>query len=240
MKKIYFILFLNLISFLGCVPKLEQVKDDSSSSYADKNLDRKIASENTKAIFNALDVQMNVRIGDREFIQNVFIDVFGPSADSIVKQFINNNGMALNGGCSQYEATYADNSTAGATSLIIDDIKSSCDYSVFNLPIVGIENSIREGLRIQACEKVVNDPTALVYLIDNVTGTSNVLATLNTIPTDLHITKIYNRFYPEKLIKPEVLESLRNISQSTTLTTAKDKFKLVALTVCMSADWQIP
>lgn len=219
---------------------MEQLTDEGASSYADKNLDRKVASENAKATFNALDVQMNTRIGDREYIQNVFIDVFGSSVDTIVKPFIINNGMALNGGCSQYEATYADNTAIGATSLILDDSKVSCDFSVVNLPIIGTENSIREGLRIQACEKAVNDNTSLFFLIDSVTGVTNVQATFSTLPSDVHITKIYNKFYPGKTIKDDVLASLRDIGQSATLTTAKDKFKIITLTVCMSADWQIP
>lgn len=226
-----------MIIFSSCVPTSDQVPD--SVQFTDKKLDRKIASENAKNTFNALSVQMNIRIGDREYIQNVFIDVFGTGADALVRPFIINQGPSLNGGCSQYEATYADNLVVNAA-LPIDDVKVDCNLSVLNLSVIGSENVIREGQRLQACEVVVNNSTALFYLIDKVTGITNVQASFATNPTVDHIKKIYSNFYPAQSIPSDVLTGLLDLGASTSLTTAKDRFKLIALTICMSADWQIP
>jgi peptidoglycan hydrolase-like protein with peptidoglycan-binding domain len=234
------IIILVSLSMTACVPKLQQDASTTASGFTDKTLERKLASESAENNFNALTVSMNVRIGDREYIQNVFEDVFGPSARALVKSFIMAQGMALNGGCSQYEAVYADPVTAGL-SMVIDDDYANCGYSVYNLPIIGTENSIREGLRIQACEKVVSTTATLFYLIDSVTGVTNVqTSAFATNPTDEHIKNIYNRFYPGQTIPADVLLSLKQIVNSSAVTTSTNRFNLVALTICMSADWQIP
>lgn len=236
----------------SCVPKSSDLGE--AAQFSNKKGDRKIANdnnnnnnnnnntinnENALSNFNALTVSMNVRIGDREYIQNVFIDIFGPASDNIVRPYILNQGTALNGGCSQYEATYADNVTINAA-LPIDDSRADCNLSIINLPVIGSENAIREGQRIQACEVVVNNATTLFYLIDKVTEVTNVQATFATNPTSTHIKKIYSKFYPAQEIPVEVLSGLTDIGASNALTTAKDRFKLIALTICMSADWQIP
>jgi hypothetical protein len=60
------------------------------------------------------------------------------------------------------------------------------------------------------------------------------------MPTIATTTSIYNKFYPAQNIPEDILKSLSGIGNSSALTTARDKFRLITLAVCMSADWQIP
>jgi hypothetical protein len=238
----HILLLILIATFQSCVPTQlpSNISDVSSSGFVDKDAERKIASTNAENDFNALSVQMNTKIGDREFIYNVFIDVFGPTAGAIVSPFILQKGDSFNGGCSQYEGNYLTSVITNTDIYQIEDPNASCGFATINAPITGTENSTREGLRIEACEKIVSDNNSLFYLIDKVTGNTNVQASFSTNPTEAHISKIYQRFYPGRIINSDVMTSLKAISQAASLTTAKDRFKLVTLTICMGADWQHP
>ncbi len=217
-----------------------QNSETAVETFENKNVSRRIASEKKKSDFEALSVQMSPRIGDREYIFNVLLYVFGPSADALITSIIYNNSAAYNGSCSQYEAVYSAGGVPLNGNYIIDDAKANCNNSSLNLPVVGTENSIREGARLQACEILVNNDNTLFYAIEKEVGTVANRTTFSINPTSTTITKIYNRFYPGFAIDPVFLNNLLNISQSSQLTTSKDRFKLVLLTVCMTADWQIP
>ena len=232
--------FLNVLFLITTISSCVANKELAETVFENKSVSRRIASEKKKSDFEALSVQMSQRIGDREYIQNVFKYVFGTSADTLVTSLVFNNSAAYNGSCAQYEAVYSEVGVASGGGYIIDDAKANCNLSTLNLPVIGTENTLREGARLQACEVLVNNDNALFYAIEKELGTVANRAAFVTNPTPSVIGKIYQRFYPSQVIEPLFLEGLVNIANSNQLTTSKDRFKLVILTICMTADWQIP
>lgn len=277
MKKI---IFLSMVLVLGssCIPLAKEAADKAASFTEKKSdsgsssgsNDRTVASTpvDDKASFDALEVQQQTRLSEREYVFNVFVDVFGPSGDvlnSVTRNLIFFQGVVFNGACSNYEAQYVDNASVALNgTFIIDDVKNNCSATTINNMMIGTEGSVREGYRVQACENAVKNDTQLLYLLNTVTGGSYVVANFpSAVPavSDDYIKKIYARFYPARPIPDEIFTSLKGLitaidAQPTILVpavvgppavaavysdkTIKAKWRTVALAVCLSTDWQTP
>jgi len=239
-----------LILLYSCLPIKIKEGEAVLSSFVDKNLERKIASENSVKDFNNLPLNSVARIADRKYVFNVLLDIFGPinsnnqseveKIKTLIRPYTLTKGAFFSGGCSPYEASYSPENTPQWGMHPIDDKDADCSNIELNSPNVGAENTIREALRTQACEVLVDNQTAIYNLLTKVLGPNISLPQINTPPNQDEIIKIYQLFYPATDIPASVLSSQLKIAQSSAITTPLMKYKLIALTFCLSPDWQIP
>lgn len=181
---------------------------------------------------DALDNAVDLRIGDRHFIYNVMIEIFGPGATSTLQSNILQLPGLFAGGCSIYESE-----TKVSESQAVEFPNLRC-YPNFRdtLPqeakSIAAANTAREGMRMKSCDALVENNTTFNYAMGQAGVNTN--ATLS----NANLQSVYRLFYPMDNLDGDLLNAYRLIDNYTI--GAQEKWKRVLYSSCISPDWQIP
>jgi mono/diheme cytochrome c family protein len=195
---------------------------------------------------------MNLRLGNRNYVNSVINYVFGKSNTQSVTSGVKYNTLSekkilynfasFQGSCDLYSVRNNTNVTLSNVKPpdLNDDwcpqdleIGVSKPIKVMN-PIIGKTNSVRMGYLTQVCEGQVAHTASLEYAMATHLGWVSGDLTVNSA----NLEKAFQTFYPERPIPAEFSTALMNVANTTTVN--KDKWKWIFLTICLSAEWQTP
>lgn len=228
MKKIGFIFFSLILC--SCVPMQYEEGEQSELSFEDKT--RRPASEkkNTEEEVISEVSNLEVRLGDRYYIANVFKDVFGPSFNNsshVYTNVISKQGV-FGGGCDLYER-----SLRGVNTTSVENAWHQCFDTNWNTDQSLKSTTLREGWRVRACELIISsNGTAVNHAF------SKAQVDRNDDAYAEGLNKLYQLFYPlEDLPKSTQTEMLNWAEQ---INDTQEFWESSLLAFCITPGWQIP
>jgi hypothetical protein len=192
--------------------------DDSAVGVDEDKLTARAQSPNGVEYGVVRTAQNRVKLGDRFYVASVLSQVFGPESDATVNALIRNNPVAFGGPCDQF-GREGGNGCAGR-------------LSSSQVTILPGSMATREGLRMRACEAIVQKDAALVFALTQITKASPDKA-----PDDATIEGAYELFFPGAEAPDEVVAALGDVAGQGDK--ALESWRLVLLTLCLSPDWQL-
>ena len=144
-------------------------------------------------------------IGTGEYVKSVLDAVFGTSAGSITQSDIAYFRSIFGGPC----AIMGD---PPAASGYVQEICSGVDATIFTAPVVVSDSARRYGKLWQACLRLAGTAATRDAAIMKIANTTSVaFLSTNPLPTQTHIVRAYQLFYPGKPNPPQsVIDSLSN------------------------------
>lgn len=218
-QKMYKLLSL-LIVLISCSPS-EYVEETSSALEFEDN-SRRIASKEDFSFAHRV-----VRSGDRVFIANKLLNIFGTSqlASSYIFDNIVSQQGVFGGGCDLYDRTYQ-----GKDSLL--NAWEGCFSAQENSPQIVSSNTLKEGYRIRACELLITH---------NEVSFDHAMTKAQVINAD-HITvdglnRVYQLFYPTQALPDETAKIFFDYQEEFS---TRELYRYSMLSFCLSEGWIIP
>ncbi len=198
----------------------------------------------TNGVFNGY----SVRMGNKNYVNSIFKFIFGESNKinyydqvfTLSEQKIVLNPSSFQGACDLYsrrmDVSIPSSSNGGVNSPDPKDDWCSTPTKAYEqkTTMVGRTNSIRHGYLTQVCEGYVSHTASLKYALTTHHGWVSGDLPVN----DDNLLIAYQNFYPEKAIPTDFKTALNTVASTTTVNL--DKWKWVYLTLCLSAEWQVP
>ncbi len=205
---------------------------------------------NVQVTTNGVFTGYSVRLGNRQYVNSIFKFVFGESNTTqqggypntvnyltLSEQKILRNGSSFQGACDLFAVRRDLSTDLGSNNppdLKDDWCSSSTKATEQIISMIGKSNSIRHGYLTQVCEGYVNHANSMKYAMTTHHGWVS-----GDLPvTDANLLIAYQNFYPEKALPDNFKTAYMNIANSTTVNA--DKWKWIYLTICLSAEWQVP
>ena len=193
-----------------------------------------------------------VPMGDRQYVTNVLLDVFGPAAKSVVHGSILSKPGVFGGPCDLYENAMIEKTRgwiwASQENRCFDNFYSPVtvdqaedNYANTQVPTSKQSNTIRAGWKIAACEKIVEIADARNFAIEKLFRQIGVNVSGSTPPGPASdsITSAFHLFYPEQPLSGAALSSLQAVSSGIG-DSNNIKWKWILLPLCISAGWEVP
>jgi hypothetical protein len=171
----------------------------------------------------------NIKIGDRDYLESVFTDVFASPKltreeigylNAVLNQEFGTTQQLLGRSCDPIETGTADR----------------CYGQLTNADTVMLANStsIREAARIQVCRRLFANDSLLGVVIGKIQASE-------TTPSAETVTAAIELFYPAQDSALGVLPALLNLDQQMAAASesVSDRWRLIFLTVCESPTWQV-
>jgi len=154
------------------------------------------------------------RHGDYRFISNFLRDKFGPNSYTVINQNVLNNPRLFGGVCERYS-----------------DDNTRCKDNTINEPLIKT-STLRSGRMIKVCEEIVQSTDSVKFLMTSVS-----LERESEVNKE-NLLRVHQRFYPlAEELSSEVELSYFRLSEL--LSSNPEKWKTIALALCMSPGWQI-
>jgi len=223
-----FVMFFSLVfSGQGCSKQVLNSTDNASSisdlppSHPPDDPAAKVQSITSKIL-----------VMDRSQISSFFLQIFGPSVQPIVTSDISRQYSQFGLACDPHN-NIGDND---CNPRIVDNRWYHNEwardaFAVGTSVNVGV-TTLREGLRISACDKATSMDSAVQYAVGLIGKTTNVAPT----PTDL--SNLATLFYPD--YTGEFDQALIQLQAEATRTqTPINQWRVQLIFLCRSPDWQI-
>lgn len=176
-------------------------------------------------------IQSKVVLGDRDYLESVFRDVFLSDQSSINDVNTLNYFIAV-------ELSPMTHILGRSCDVSETGDGRRCEYLTSNtqLAMNAATSSAREAARIQLCRRATSHQSLLLQAVNKVRGT-------NSTPNDQSILNIVRLFYPfiDDVSASEIQSSLakidRDMKQASEL--PEDRWRILVLTVCESPGWEI-
>lgn len=171
----------------------------------------------------------HILVGDREYLESVFLDVFSsPQASPDEQNYIN---------AVIYQEFAPEQQMLGRScDPLQDGTLNRCNYSLTNVDTAMLANSsaIREAAQVQVCRRLLANDGVLAVVLGKIRGSQSA-------PTDQSIAGMIELFFPvqdgAQDAKSALLELDRAMAQKPESLT--DRWRLLLLTVCESPSWQV-
>jgi hypothetical protein len=158
------------------------------------------------------------RLGDRLFVASVLESVFGPNDEARV---IANRLEIFGGFCDPYEKVRISPEPEGVVGGAGDCAERGAYQPTEQTPT----SVVRQGYLIRACDSLVARKQTMAHAMANLPGREIDRESL---------TAAFQLFFPERIPGEAVIESLREISGTTTLSRWQKVFKVL----CSDPGWQ--
>lgn len=173
-------------------------------------------------------------IGDRWFISNVLLDIFGPSAHQVVRENVIWVPESFGGGCDLYEMSKIDYSNWEFLDSYCPNLSTGI---ALKQPAIKASSTVREGWLIRTCELLVKNPSAMTYAVQRVKqvtqdASANIAINANTISAAYHL------FNPYRTPASEVVDKVLEFNNSNS-SSIEEKMQILILTLCIDPTWQM-
>jgi hypothetical protein len=184
---------------------------------------------NHPATVNYTFPQSEIRLGNRDYINSVFNDVFPPQTsgqqnqlNQILQPEVRMQIGLFGGPCNIY-------SSEGLTDCPSGNIFTQETALPFNQQ----STSSREARRLRVCESVMDLDWAVAAAVGNIDGASPT-----QLPTAAQITAAFQLFYVGQDPGADILSALQNLIAQQ-WSSPSEAWKALFLAVCVSPGWQI-
>lgn len=172
--------------------------------------------------------QTTIRIGDREQVSSVLVNVFGPAAQKAVTENVLRKPALFGGPC--------DIHSESAQS------EPNCTFEDVSAGPVPVVTSAREALRTQTCDRIVQDDAAIRYAAAQARDLDDGSFIDSEAPGDADIQAAFELFVPGRTLPADALEALKTGvvagAQKQSGKTAEG-WRFLFLTLCLSPQWEI-
>lgn len=176
-----------------------------------------------------------LQLADRNYLEGIFSDAFGPSAADTVRENIVLKHDDLGGPCSEYAyykkltgKTYADK-----------DRSLLCDEDNTTKVLIPPATAVRQGWILQTCATLTGtdtNPPSLAYILGKI-KTGATPANL-PLPNTENLANLHKLFYREHPLPPDsVFEALRLMFHGDSPTI--NEWKTAIYSYCVSPHWQV-
>lgn len=171
----------------------------------------------------------NILIGDRDFLESVFIDVFdSPTASQNVRGYINAVLIQEFGPTQQMLGRSCDPLEQGTL------YHCSGQISNVDIAMVPTSSAIREAARVQVCRRLIANDDVLANVLAKIQGRQST-------PNEASVTAAIQLFYPAQESALQVGDKLLQMDEvmAENVETVKNRWRLILLTLCEAPTWQI-
>lgn len=168
-------------------------------------------------------------MGDKEYLESVFTDVFGsPSLSQENKNVLQSILFQ--------EFTPQQQVLGRACDPIREGSTYGCYYSLTNAEtgLSAASSAIREGARIQVCRRMIANEPLFQNAVAKIKGNSST-------PTDQSIGSAIELFFPAREPDSVLQNALSRLdgAMATNSESADNRWRMLLLTLCESPSWQI-
>ena len=198
------------------------------TKFSNGNLSYQSSANSNENKFSADSI--NIRMGDRFFIQAVLNGIFGPGALEITYKRIFLQASVFGGPCDFNEQVRVSNSEEG-----IDDPNSLCPGGIMasRLPLVPNHNPLRYAYIRLACAELTSSPKNIQYAMSRVNQANNKFL---TGPEE--VSYAYQLFHPMiELPDKNMILNLEKIVKSPS--TGKLDWPKLFYILCTDPSWQL-
>jgi hypothetical protein len=171
--------------------------------------------------------QTIIRIGDREQVASVLMNVFGPNANSVVSENILKKPAQFGGPCDYMsEASQSD---------------MNCQFDDIGVATVPSITSALEALRTQACDRIAQDDAAIRYAAAQAREVSDGSFIQSEPPGIADIKAAYELFRPGHPLPDDIASNLKTgvVGGAMKSGGSVEGWRFLFLTLCLSPDWQL-
>jgi len=151
--------------------------------------------------------------GDRYFVSNKLVQMFGPSDSGYIYDQIRSAADSFGGACDRVNPDES-----------CRDFEQGRTFTTSNI--------IKSGRIIQVCEKLIDSTTSLNYFLNLASLTSSSDFTKD------NLTNLYKVVFPIKSVNQRFIDILYNQKQSSSLT-VNDHWKVAAMALCQTPAWHV-
>ena len=236
-KKPFSLIFL-LVSLLfgfSCVPiPMEEMEEKTDVVFNDFR--QQFGSQG-----DGLEGTRDIRFGDRYYIENVILEIFGPSVrssygDQIYELVFKQQGT-FGGACDYYAINYEE--WSNSSGYRNPNKRNGCFQTDRSNSPIAKSNTVRAGYIIKLCEHIVDRNKAARDFAYNRAG-------INPSEDELSNQKVYDLyklFYPIGRMPAGMKDVISEVNNTTELKTSGEKvedWNSMLLAFCVSPGWQIP
>jgi hypothetical protein len=174
------------------------------------------------------ELDRTLRIGDRFYVKSVYQNAFGPSYDSsnfVFGRIISKQDI-FGGACDLYE------SSRNVQEIEFQDLR--CFSDTWSTDQVLPSNALREGFRIQVCEKIVTSQVASRSFAFAEAGVDPVNDDLSADK----VAAIFALFHPARQVPESAYLTFEESKDS--FSSKSQLWNTVLMTACLDPTWQIP
>lgn len=157
----------------------------------------------------------NPRLGNRYFVANVLIDIFGPASREIINEEILSKPMIFGGACS----------IMTSTDRMSDDWGEACPRGLVDSKVAPFSNEKLQRMSIveKTCLRLVQKEKTLDFVYNR---------------KNKDVIDIIKLFYPARNLNNNQIQIAKKILKEKT--DHKENFKELIYALCISEEWQIP
>lgn len=183
----------------------------------------------------------SIRLGDRLFIKNVLLDIFGPSASSVVDTLVATKLGIFGGPCDPRDIYQTYGGGGGSEIRAYNHINDclNVDIEDTRASLLPPSSALRAGMVEKACLSLSFNATTLRYAAEGAGGTGAT----SRWPTTSDVEKVYQSFYPGRQTPIAVRDSLSTVvsgAQSRFPTSALEGWRYLFIATCNGGEWQQP
>lgn len=220
------LLLLSLVLFSSCI--------SNNSKKTGLLFHVNISTPTSDAVANLEQGGLVIRMSDRYYVSSLLSDVFGPSSNTEINYLVKIKMDSFGGGCDQYDM----NQNVSGACLNDDCNNVVCSGAQVINNQIGVSSVIRRGWLIRVCESISNDDYAILYAVQNIHSQPTLTKSNVPAPTKNTLEKSYGLFYRSSAPDKAILSALTDISKEET--NNFEKWRYVLLSICTTAEWQIP
>ncbi len=179
--------------------------------------------------------ESKILIMDRLQLESFLTEIFGESIKAVIDANIRYDFEAFGMPCDPYSPNGVNDCLNTKMNIYPNETNFATAIAYSTYSTNGNINSVREGLRINVCDQVIQNDISLSYAI------SKLPANLNSAPNIINLRQAVDLFFP-------FAENNENLTQilSTNIFTSEfdklssaNKWRAIFLALCYSPDWQV-
>lgn len=163
----------------------------------------------------------------RAYVESTLNQIFGSTGDTTVESAVYQK-KEFGGACDRYAP-----SDTGASAYEFP--RSQC-YTGITIVQPSNSNPMRYSYTAKICESLVNNATRFTYAMKQIIP-AYVAGQKLADPSDASIIKAYQLFFQSESPSAEVVNALKGISSSSTM--SDEAWKRILVTLCVSPEWQV-
>ncbi len=170
------------------------------------------------------------RLGDRVYIYNKLISIYGKSGKEFLEQNLLRQGSALGGPCDVYEQV-----RVGPGPNDFKDLSVECPNgkSGSRLPTVPRDSVVREGVIYLVCKYLSDKNEAMSFAVEKL-----LKKNLGISPDSADVVSFHKKFNPASILPEQDAQNILKKISSFNLS-PENQWRALSIALCMDLKWQI-
>jgi len=179
--------------------------------------------------------ESKILLMDRLQLESFLTEIFGNSIKPIIDANIRYSFEAFGLPCDPYSQNGVNDCLNTKMNIYPNETNFATAIAYSTYSTDGNINSVREGLRMNVCDQIIQNDISLSFAL------SKLSASLNSAPTVANLRQIVELFFPFADNNEDLVQVLsRNIfTNDFNNLSSPNKWRVIFLTLCYSPDWQV-